>query len=202
MAINDPSHGAFGAPDFIVQRGSAPIGHVECKNVGANLDQVEKSDQLHRYLDALPNLILTDYLEFRWYVRGQLRDKARLGRFLGSDGLRLDSGGRSRVHRLLEDFFNAEEATVTDPADLARRMAGKARLLRDVIEKILDKPSEGYSSLTHLLKNYKEVLIRDLNESQFADLQAQTAVYGLFAARCAHRGPERAFTLANLRPSI
>ncbi len=194
-SINEPSRGRYGAPDFIIQRGVAPIGHVECKNVGANLDEAEKSDQLRRYMDALPNLILTDYLEFRWYVRGRLRDEARLGRFDGSGRLKRDGGGRKRVQRLINNFFNAEEATVSDPADLARRMAGKARLLRDVIEKILDKSSKDHSPLRDLLKNYKEVLIRDLGESQFADLQAQTAVYGLFAARCIHDGPSISFTL-------
>jgi hypothetical protein len=47
------------------------IGHLEAKDVGKDLDEVEKSEQMKRYLPALPNLILTDYLEFRWYVSGE-----------------------------------------------------------------------------------------------------------------------------------
>ena len=71
IAINDPTHGDAGAPDFIVQSHSVPIGHIECKDIGDNLSVTEQSDQLQRYRKGLPNLILTDYLEFRWYADGQ-----------------------------------------------------------------------------------------------------------------------------------
>ena len=69
-ASSDPKHIACGAPDFIVEKGKVPLGYVETKDVGADLDKVEKSDQMKRYLKALHNLILTDYVEFRWYVNG------------------------------------------------------------------------------------------------------------------------------------
>ena len=193
-AINDPSHGDYGAPDFIVQRNGVPIGHVECKNVGINLNAAEESEQLRRYKDALPNLILTDYLEFRWYVGGKLRQEARLGRF-DSDGRFLPQhDGRKLLKRLLKDFFNSEDAKVSDPAELAQRMAGKARLLRDSIEKTLERDKAKTTDLQGLLKSYQEVLISDLDASTFADLQAQTAAYGLFAARCIHTGPSASFT--------
>ena len=193
-AINDPSHGEYGAPDFIVERSGVPIGHVECKNVGVNLDAAEDSEQLSRYRKALPNLILTDYLEFRWYVAGQLRLQGRLGRFDSSGRLRQDRDGRKSVDLLLENFFNAEETVISDPAELARRMAGKAQLLRDAIQTILEQDGVNFSPLGSLLESYRRVLISDLNASQFADLQAQTAVYGLFAVRCAHEGPASEFT--------
>ena len=41
---------------------------------------------------------------------------------------------------------------------------------------------------------YREVLIGDLTQADFADLQAQTAVYGLFAARCRHEPGAGPFT--------
>ncbi|MCK9566073.1 MAG: hypothetical protein M0Q43_08510 [Methanothrix sp.] len=53
---------------------------METKDLGKSLDEAEDSGQLQRYKKSLPNLILTDYLEFRWFVDGQLRDSARLGR--------------------------------------------------------------------------------------------------------------------------
>ena len=65
-ALNEPSQVQCGAPDFIVERDGVPIGHVECKDVGAHLDEVQESEQIKRYRDGLPNLILSDYLEFRW----------------------------------------------------------------------------------------------------------------------------------------
>lgn len=54
-AINEPTHGDYGAPDFIALRGALPIGHSECKDIGQNLDTAEESDQLQRYPAALPN---------------------------------------------------------------------------------------------------------------------------------------------------
>ena len=65
VAINEPKRVECGAPDYIVTRAHTPIGYVEAKDVGASLDAAERSEQMRRYRDALNNLILTDYLEFR-----------------------------------------------------------------------------------------------------------------------------------------
>ena len=51
-ALNEPSHIACGAPDFIVERNGVPTGHVECKDVNVNLDDVENDEQLRRYRPA------------------------------------------------------------------------------------------------------------------------------------------------------
>ena len=67
-ATNEPKRIACGAPDFIVTRADLTIGYIEAKDVGKSLTATERSDQLKCYLRALNNLILTDYLEFRWYV--------------------------------------------------------------------------------------------------------------------------------------
>ena len=70
-ASSDPKHIECGAPDFIVEKRRVPLGYVETKDIGEPLDRIEKSDQMKRYLKALHNLILTDYIEFRWYVNGE-----------------------------------------------------------------------------------------------------------------------------------
>jgi hypothetical protein len=77
-ASNDPKHIECGAPDFIVEKRRVPLGYVETKDVGVGLDKIEKSDQMKRYLKALNNLVLTDYLEFRWYVNGEKKRTIRL----------------------------------------------------------------------------------------------------------------------------
>jgi len=42
-ATNEPQHIVdVGAPDFIVERGKTPLGYVETKEVGENLDKIEK----------------------------------------------------------------------------------------------------------------------------------------------------------------
>jgi hypothetical protein len=72
-ATNEPKREQCGAPDFIVTKGKTPIGYIETKNVGKPLDIIERDEQLKRYRTRLGNLILTDYLEFRWYVQGEHR---------------------------------------------------------------------------------------------------------------------------------
>ena len=193
-AVNEPAHADYGAPDFIAQRRGVPVGHIECKDVGTNLDAVEQSEQLKRYREALPNLILTDYLEFRWFVNGERRAAASLGRFdsAGEKIIRTDS--EDTVRQLLTGFFDAEAPVVGDPADLARRMASKTRLLRTAIDQILTNDADNALTLKGLFASYREVLINELSVAGFADLQAQTAAYGLFAARCLHSGPAGQFT--------
>ena len=192
-ALNEPAQVECGAPDFIVEQRGVPVGHVECKDIGVNLNSVTNSEQLKRYRDGLPNLILTDYLEFRWYAEGTLRESASLGRLSGSDVITYDAAGARQVVTLLEAFFVADVPFINTPRDLAMRMAAKARLMRDGINRILAQ--EGASGPLHdLLQAYRDVLISDLPPEDFADLQAQTAAYGLFAASCRHEPAAGPFT--------
>ncbi len=192
-ALNEPTQIACGAPDFIVEHSGVPIGHVECKDVGADLNRVERNDQLRRYREGLPNLILTDYLEFRWYVAGELREAARIGRLDSQGKVASDKAGSERVKAVFDAFFSASPPTVHDPRELSERMAAKARLLRDGIGLIFRQ--EGQRGPLHdLLNAYRDVLIGGLQPDDFADLQAQTAAYGLFAARCLHDPKAGPFT--------
>ena len=193
-ALNEPSHVSCGAPDFIVERRGVPIGHIECKNIGADLDRFEADEQLVRYRGALPNLILTNYLEFRWYVAGERRGGARLGRFDRREKIAADRANHDQVAELFQAFFTADTPSVGQSRELAARMAAKTRLLRDGIGRIMQQ--EGRSGPLHaLLSAYRDVLIARLSPDQFADLQAQTAAYGLFAARCLHDPKSGPFTL-------
>ena len=182
-AVNEPSQIDCGAPDFVVIRSGVPMGYIECKDLRTNLDRAEASEQIMRYRAGLPNLVLTDYLEFRRYADGELRETARLGRIDGQGGIIAEKDGAGAVGALLDAFLGADPPTIADPRELARRMASKARLLRDGIGRILRQ--EGRSGpLRDMLGAYREVLIAGLSDEAFADLQAQTAAYGLFAARC------------------
>jgi len=134
-AFNDPKHIEVGAPDFTVRRDGRttdfPVGWVETKDIGENLDQVEKSDQMKRYL-GLPNLILTDYLEFRWYIDGKRRLRARLGTAVHGKLKRDLDGGRA-VIALLGEFTRQRIASVATPQELAVRMAKLAHIIREIL---------------------------------------------------------------------
>ena len=134
QAVNEPSHIECGAPDFIVLRGSTPVGYVEAKDVDHNLDAAQRTDQLKRYREALNNLILTDYLEFRWYVEGEERARARLGTVTSDGKVRSTKAGIQDVSELLGRFFAQEAPMLGTPKELAQRMAGLARMIRELIE--------------------------------------------------------------------
>ena len=96
VAINEPKHVDCGAPDYVVKRGDLSVGYIEAKDVGKSLDEAERSEQLDRYLRSLENLILTDYLEFRWYHGGELRESARLARLTRDGKIVSEKKGEAR----------------------------------------------------------------------------------------------------------
>ena len=152
-ATNEPKRVECGAPDYAVSRkqGGLTIGYVEAKDIGASLADIEQDSaranpstangrQFKRYRESLPNLLLTDYAEFRWYVDGQRRSVARLAELDGSavrqahrGGLVLRSGGIAETDALLFDFLRHSPEPVTGPEELARRMARLTHLARDVV---------------------------------------------------------------------
>src|SRR5690606_6616747 len=99
---------ACGAPDYILTRGVVPLGNVEAKDVGADLSKVDRSEQLQRYRKSLGNLVLTDYLEFRWYLDGELRLTASLPRPDRRGRIRWDADAASEVAQLLRQFIRAD----------------------------------------------------------------------------------------------
>lgn len=183
-ATNEPKRAVdCGAPDYNVWRGTAKLGIVEAKDVGESLPKVEKSEQLTRYRKAFPNLILTDYLEFRWYVNGELRQSASLGTVDAKGRIVADSAGAQAVPALLAAFCRHESEFPASPGDLAKRMAELGKLIRVSIESSLAREGKD-SKLQEQLGGFRDVLLHDLTAEQFADMYAQTICYGLFAARC------------------
>ena len=174
VATNEPRRIACGAPDYIITRQETPLGFIEAKDIGKTLNEVEKSDQMRRYLQGLSNLILTDYLEFRWYVDGARRMIARV-----------DASEPDALRDLLTQFIHQAAPNVRTPRDLAARMAGLAKIAKQVIVDAFNVEAVNASGFLHQqLDGFREVLLHDMDEEQFADMYAQTIAYGLFAARC------------------
>ncbi len=181
-ALNEAQQVEHNAPDFIIQRDEVPIGYVECKDVGNDLDGAEQSEQLRRYRQAFSNLLLTNYLEFRWYVRGKRRAVTVVGVVTPAGQIRAYP---SELHpaKFFERFFDPVTLEIRTAAQLAQYMAGKAQLFKTTVASILaDEGDDG--ALKVLFMRLREVLIPDLTEEAFSDMYAQSAAYGLFAARC------------------
>ena len=86
-----PKETEAGNPDFRIWEGRQHIvGYIEAKRPEEdNLDKIEESDQLNRYLRAFPNVLLTNFFEFRLYRDGRLVDKVQIGRPIIAKQLKL-----------------------------------------------------------------------------------------------------------------
>ncbi len=182
IATNEPRRIACGAPDFIITKGQTPLGYIETKDIGVSLDKIEHTEQMKRYLGSLGNLILTDYLEFRWYVAGQARMEARLAKPAGQGAWHAGADDIDAVSKLLSGFMLAQVPTIGSPRELATRMAAVAQLIRGAITQAFTS-EEGGGELHAQMEGFKRVLLPALTAEQFADMYAQTICYGLFAAR-------------------
>ena len=182
---NEPKRIARNAPDFLVRCGEVSLGWIETKPPGTNLAAEETSEQLTRYRRAFPNLILTDYLEFRLYSAGENCLTARITDIDDTTQRLINRNtDNSEVSLLLTAFFGAEPIRIGRASDLARMLSGKAQILKAAITNLLQDTSN--NELQNRLAAFREHLIADLSEAKFADMMAQTITYSLFAARCYH----------------
>jgi hypothetical protein len=181
--VNEPKGSSAGRPDFKVLLGETPLGFIETKDIGANLIETQDTPQLKRYLANSGNLILTDYLDFRWFKKGLLSDTVRLAQLTPKGTIAAVPGADAQLHDLLINFLKADLITIASPKELAQRMAGLAKTVRKkIIEAFEDEAEVG--ELHTQLKAFREVLLPDLDVPKFADMYAQTICYGLFAAKC------------------
>jgi len=182
-----PRQTAGGNPDFRVWDGRQHItGYIEAKTPGTNLDQIETSEQLQRYLKTFPNLILTDFYEFRLFRDGTLIKKAQIGRPFVAHKLKTipPLENVEQFTDLIGYFFAYSLPRTFTANTLARELAKRTRFLRDEIVSQEIKEQEGQPGELHgFYEAFQKYLIPGLDENTFADLYAQTVTYGLFAAR-------------------
>jgi len=171
-------------PDFIVANGQTPIGFIEAKDINVDLNDVGDTDQIERYCEAYPNLILTDYLEFRRYVKGELRGKpVRAGKANAKKfEISFSPSGEEQVNQFFEEFLLEEVESVSSPAELASRLASLTRQVKKLVKQELEVEEDSVR-LHKLMIAFKKVLLADLDAEKFSDMFAQTLAYGFFAAR-------------------
>ena len=183
-AINDPKRSEHGAPDFVFQKKSSSRiiqGYAETKDLNGDLDKVEKTDQMVRYRGS-SNLLLTDYLEFRFFHNSEKYRTNSIGELKDNKLETLPEHG-DNLMRELEAFLSQAPEAISSGLRLAQIMGGRARRLRDNIIEYLKKDSDKNRELLRIYEMMKELLVHDLEPEKFADMYAQTLVYGLFVAR-------------------
>ena len=187
-ATNEPKRQSCGAPDYILTRNEIPVGFIEAKDIGdQDLEGKKKSgnkEQFDRYKASLSNLIFTDYLDFHLYQDGIFITKIAIAEIVDNQIKAIPQNFKDFTD-LFKDFTDHKGQTIKSSKKLAEMMAGKARLLSNVIEKSLtsDETNHEDSTLKEQMIGFKDVLIHDITPRGFADVYAQTIAYGLFAAR-------------------
>ena len=86
-------------------------------------------------------------------------------------------------------FVSGYREVIRSSHELTVKLAKKAREIRKQILDIYTvETDKGY--IHEMFKDFKESLIHDLDKERFADMYAQTIVYGLFSARCMDNTPD------------
>lgn len=187
-ATNEPKRQACGAPDYILTKRDIPIGFIEAKDIGdKDLEGKTKTgnkEQFDRYKASLNNLIFTDYINFHFYIDGELTTKVAIAE-ITDKGIVAKPENFENFENLIKVFCVHIGQTIKSSKKLAEMMAGKARLLSDVIGKALtsDENNQENSTLKEQMYAFKDILIHDITPKGFADVYAQTIAYGMFAAR-------------------
>lgn len=198
---HEPKRDQGSQPDFRVSFQGLNIGYIENKRVGFNLSQLLKEDQIRKYLELNPNLMLTNYLKFMWV--GKDENNAPLIKkeisIASPDELSKPLKPNPQTERdlieLFKSFFNHEAAPITNAKDFATHLSPRTRYLKDALIKYQEK-----TQVSSIFKNFKEYLYEELSFEDFSDALAQTLTYSLFLAKLNH--PFEKINLDNVRSSI
>lgn len=184
LVTNEPARVACGAPDYVFTRKDVPVGYVEAKDIGVDLNSKTLKEQFDRYKAGLANLIFTDYMDFHFYKDGNLVTKIAIAKLENNQVIALPDNFNTFTE-LIKNFTVQVTQTIKSPTKLAQMMAGKAKLMADVIEKSLnnDDANQIRSSIKSQMLSFQQMLIHDIDNKSFADIYAQTIAYGMFAAR-------------------
>lgn len=182
-ALNEPKREKVGAPDFSISRGDIVIGHCEAKDIPVDLKALKDANkaQKDRYVGGLSNLLYTNCLEWIWYRDGEKKAEVRIADFLM--GIQPIPDQFAALENLLREFVAQTPQTITSSRALAERMAGKARLIKDILANALMQDKDQTTELRAQYEAFKTHLIHDIQLEEFADIYAETITYGMFAAR-------------------
>ncbi|MCQ2690119.1 hypothetical protein JT071_06135 [Helicobacter pylori] len=136
---HEPKRERGSQPDFRISYQGLNIGYIENKKVGTNLSQLLKNDQILKYLELNPNLMLTDYLNFMWVGKDE-ENKPSIKREISiasldelSKPLKPNPQTERDLIELFKSFFNHEAAPITNAKDFANALSAPTRYLKDAL---------------------------------------------------------------------
>ncbi|GAA7433385.1 DNA methyltransferase [Helicobacter pylori] len=199
---HEPKRDQGSQPDFRISYQGLNIGYIENKRVGTDLRKIvesEKSDQILKYLELNPNLMLTDYLNFMWVGKDE-KNAPLIKKEISVASLdELSKPPKAQTERdlieLFKSFFNYEAAPITNTKDFATHLSPRTRYLKEALIQNQEK-----TQVSSIFKNFKAYLYEELSFEDFSDALAQTLTYSLFLAKLNH--PFEKIDLNNVRSSI
>ncbi len=174
-----------------------PFAGVEVKKVGGIDERARK--QILTETERYGNMILTDSITWRFFRldNGTPKEYAgvKLAHLCNGDFV-VDQEKIPLLENLIADFVLKEPAFIKSSDKLAEYMAVHAKTIKSIIAGILKENAHRepivndrqrnlplFDELYSLFLKIKSDLQPALNTSSFADMYAQTIVYGLFIAR-------------------
>ncbi|GAA8401146.1 DNA methyltransferase [Helicobacter pylori] len=198
---HEPKREQGSQPDFRISYQGFNIGYIENKRAGENLSQLLKKDQIRKYLELNPNLMLTDYLKFIWVGKDENNaplikkeiSVASLDEL--SKPLKPNPQTERDLIELFKSFFNYEAAPITNAKDFATHLSTPTKYLKGALIQY-----QKDMQVSSIFNNFKEYLYEELSFEDFSDAFAQTLTYSLFLAKLNH--PFEKINLDNVRSSI
>ncbi|GAA8289439.1 hypothetical protein HpNP124_11880 [Helicobacter pylori] len=196
---HEPERDQGSQPDFRVSLQGLSIGYIENKRVGTNLSQLLKNDQILKYLELNPNLMLTDYLNFMWVGKDE-NNAPLIKKEISVASLdELSKPPKAQTERdlieLFKSFFNYEAAPIANAKDFATHLSPRTKYLKDALIQNQEK-----TQVSSIFNNFKAYLYEELSFEDFSDALAQTLTYSLFLAKLNH--PFEKIDLNNVRSFI
>jgi len=170
-----PKKTEAGNPDFRIWDGKNHItGYIEAKDPSVtNLDYIEGAEQLERYLSTFPNVILTNFFEFRLYRDGQRIAQAMINR-------------PENIKELFDLFFSFSLPKVQTALSLAIELAKRTRFLRD---EVIAVEMEEKGQIIDFYEALKKISYRKLNRKTICRFLRSN--HYLRSFRRANQSPDR-----------
>ena len=189
IAVNEPTRSAHGAPDFVfLNRNNKDLifGYAETKDLNVNLDLIEKSEQLKRYL-GYPNLILTNYLEFRFFRNGEKHQTIKIAEIKHGVIHNIEVGFSTLEHEV-KAFLSDKPETIRSAEKLAKIMGVKASRIRDNVQRFLSREEDikntkclikGIEVDINLINNFREISeIKKIFEVKDSEILTESGMIG------------------------
>jgi len=176
-----------GSPDIVIRYGSKVVGYIEARNPIKDLDDLRDIPLIRRYRKIYPNIILTNFLEFRLYRFGELTESVSIGRqyMMVTFGTKPVPENEEKCLELFRKYFSFNFPDNRNAREVAKELAKRTRFMRDmvVMKELQDEPvGDRINHIYGFYNAFKTYLIHGLTKEGFADLYSQTITFGLFTA--------------------